>query len=125
MGILLINGTLSANFKVATQIKAMIDDLPLYKLLVETETRLREMGLWDNTKPDGEALASTQPFALDTLSPEQWLQWIFIPRMRDMLERDQVPKGFAIYPYFEEVWRLDGDKARLLALLGEIDEECR
>ena len=32
------------------------------------------------------SLLSEEPFAIDTMSPEEWLQWIFIPRMFALLE---------------------------------------
>lgn len=103
----------------------MTYDLPLMTLLKDTEICLRQMQLWNSEKPDETALSSTEPFALDSLEPEQWLQWIFIPKMLDMLEKDQVPKGFSISPYFEEVWKVDATKLELIALLNRIDEECR
>ncbi|WP_258876037.1 YqcC family protein, partial [Pseudomonas aeruginosa] len=35
-----------------------------------------------NTQTAPEALASPEPFCVDTLALEQWLQWIFLPRMK-------------------------------------------
>ncbi|MDB1124623.1 YqcC family protein [Vibrio algarum] len=103
----------------------MTNDLPLFTLLLETETCLRRLSLWGNEQPEKSALLSKEPFALDTLEPEQWLQWIFIPKMREMLESQLVPSGFSISPYFEEVWKTDSVKLELIALLHQIDEECR
>ncbi|MBJ9978041.1 YqcC family protein [Pseudomonas sp. S75] len=53
-------------------------------LLIERE--LQVQGWWDESAPSAEALASTVPFAVDTLKFEQWLQWIFLPRMTLILE---------------------------------------
>ncbi len=53
----------------------------LLNLLVTLEQTLNDQGLWQVDTPSDEALASQQPFAVDTLQPEQWLQWIFIPKM--------------------------------------------
>ncbi len=122
---MLINGTLSANFKVVTANIPMSDELIITKLLNDTENSLRQLALWSEAEPDEQALSSSQPFALDSLSPEEWLQWIFIPKMRDMLAKEQMPKGFSISPYFEEVWKSQPQNAELLALLHAIDEECR
>lgn len=59
--------------------------------------------LWEETAPSEEKLASTQPFAIDTLSATQWLQWIFIPRMHALLDGNlTLPKNFSISPYLEE-----------------------
>ncbi|WP_313085694.1 YqcC family protein [Pseudomonas sp.] len=56
-------------------------------LLIERE--LRVLDLWASTPPDARALASPEPFCVDTLSFEQWLQWIFLPRMKIILEREE------------------------------------
>jgi uncharacterized protein YqcC (DUF446 family) len=87
---------------------------------------MRESGLWSQSSPSAVALSSQQPFSVDTLTPEEWLQWIFIPRMLDLMSREQpVPSGFAISPYFEEVWKLDAGKQALLTLIEDIDKACQ
>ena len=53
-------------------------------LLIERELRLQNW--WSEQPPMSEALASQQPFCVDTLAFEQWLQWIFLPRMKQLLE---------------------------------------
>ncbi|MDD0824695.1 YqcC family protein [Mannheimia sp. AT1] len=59
--------------------------------------------LWENTPPSLEAMANPQPFCMETLTPTQWLQWIFIPRMEAILEANaDLPRNFAITPYLEE-----------------------
>ncbi len=55
-------------------------------LLIERE--LRALGWWSNTPPSDEALSSGEPFCVDSLEFEQWLQWIFLPRMKHILEND-------------------------------------
>ncbi len=65
---------------------ARIAELADQLLLIERE--LRVLDLWASTPPDARALASQEPFCVDTLSFEQWLQWIFLPRMKVILERD-------------------------------------
>ena len=51
-------------------------------LLIDLEGALRSRLLWDADEPSPEALASTQPFCIDTLDFPQWLQFVFLPRMR-------------------------------------------
>lgn len=71
--------------------------------LNELQIALRLHQLWEENAPSAEKLASQQPFAIDTLSATQWLQWIFIPRMHALLDAEaELPKGFAISPYLEE-----------------------
>ncbi|MES2869861.1 MAG: YqcC family protein [Pseudomonadota bacterium] len=55
-------------------------------LLIERELRLQ--GWWDEVCPSVEALSSVEPFSVDTLDFHQWLQWIFLARMKQILEQD-------------------------------------
>ena len=50
-------------------------------LLMAIEAQLRQLNLWEEEAPTAEALASSEPFAIDTLSFTQWLQFIFLPTM--------------------------------------------
>ena len=54
--------------------------MSLGTLLNELEAELIKQGLHTPDRPSDEALASTQPFAIDTMSFPCWLQWIFIER---------------------------------------------
>ena len=53
-------------------IEQRILDIADHLLLIERE--LVVQGWWDDEPPSDEALASTVPFAVDTLSFEQWLR---------------------------------------------------
>ena len=55
-------------------------------LLIERELRMQ--GWWDEVSPSVEALSSVEPFSVDTLDFHQWLQWIFLVRMKQILEQD-------------------------------------
>lgn len=59
-------------------------DIADHLLLIERE--LQVQGWWTEVAPSPQALASTVPFAVDSMSFEQWLQWIFVPRMRHIIE---------------------------------------
>lgn len=54
--------------------------------LLLIEQALRQSGEWQEQSPSPAALASQEPFSVDTLSFEQWLQWIFLPRMKLIIE---------------------------------------
>ena len=45
--------------------------------LTDLEISLRTHKQWDAVAPSLEDLANDQPFCIGTLSPTQWLQWIF------------------------------------------------
>lgn len=71
--------------------------------LEQLEMLLRKHSHWQIMQPDASALASSQPFCLDTLEPLEWLQWILIPRLRTLIAAQQpLPQNFTIAPYYEE-----------------------
>ncbi|GAB3370751.1 YqcC family protein [Azotobacter armeniacus] len=90
-------------------------------LLIERE--LRVLGLWARLPPSDEALSSEQPFCVDALAFEEWLQWIFLPRMRLILESGgALPAASGIRPMAEVAYcERRAEIGRLLALLGEVD----
>lgn len=92
--------------------------------LIELERELRVQGLWSPVSPPASSLASSMPFCVDTLAFEQWLQWIFIPRMAVIVERGAgLPGAFNILPMGEEAFAHLGSRQRpLLALLGRLDQ---
>ncbi|GAB7218230.1 YqcC family protein [Vibrio comitans] len=97
----------------------------MQKLLIDTEYALKQSGLWEASRPSTEALMSSQPFAVDSLHPEQWLQWIFIPKMQQFVSLNQaLPAGFAISPYFEQTCRGKPEWTKVIKVLKEIDEVC-
>ncbi|MFG0419350.1 YqcC family protein [Pseudomonas sp. zjy_8] len=100
---------------------ARVNALAEHLLLIERE--LRVLGWWQEQAPSAAALASQEPFCVDTLTFEQWLQWIFLPRMKQLLEADAaLPSVSGIQPMAEMVYReQSGVARRLLELLGEFD----
>ncbi|MBW2942115.1 YqcC family protein [Zhongshania aquimaris] len=75
-------------------------------VLMDIEAELRQIGHWDAEPPPPEALRSEQPFAIDTLNFAQWLQFVFIPRMRFLIEqRQELPRASGIAPMAEEYFR--------------------
>lgn len=87
------------------------------------EQSMRELALWQLTPPEAEAFASTEPFCVDSMLAEEWLQWVLLPRMHALLDANApLPTRFAITPYFEEALK---DKQPsclpLLVLLQRLD----
>ncbi|KAF2390088.1 MULTISPECIES: YqcC family protein [Pseudomonas] len=92
-------------------------------LLIERELRIQ--GWWDEVAPSAEALSSVEPFSVDTLDFEQWLQWIFLPRMKAILEQDlPLPNASGIQEMAEMVFaarNVQGKDRQLQVLLKEFD----
>jgi len=82
------------------------------------------MNLWQSNKPSAAALASTQPFCIDTLSFPQWLQFIFLPRMQAIIETGAaLPSKCGIAPLAEEYFKTQpDDPQRLIHLLITVDQ---
>ena len=92
------------------------------QLLNELEDVLRTEKYWQNLSPTAEALSSVEPFCIDTLSCTEWLQWIYIPRLRVIIEQcSDLPVGAQVYPYIEEA--LAGlDVTGILDVIARLDE---
>lgn len=100
--------------------------IELEKLFQQLSQRLQSAQMWDDEPPQTSSLQSVQPFAVDTLAPEQWLQWVFMPKMKHLMDNHQpLPSGFSIAPYFEEVWKDDSQMQTVLDVIRAIDEVCR
>lgn len=86
---------------------------------------MRSQNHWQEAAPAQDKLSSSQPFAVDCLSPSEWLQWICLPKMAELIESQQaLPSGFAITPYFEEAWKNQYQYQDILVVLKLIDEVC-
>lgn len=92
-------------------------------LLAQLEAQMSALQLWQASSPSQAALSSEQPFAIDTLEPNEWLQWIFIVRINALIEQNQpLPTGFEILPYFEQVWKNQQEMETLLETLAQLDK---
>ncbi len=101
-------------------------DIPerIADVLLEVEASLRIHGKWGDERPDASDLNSSIPFCMDTLSFEQWLQWIFLPRMKITIEETRpLPARSGIYEYAEEcLHKKDPSRRNLLKLLKRFDD---
>ena len=97
----------------------------LLELLQDLEIALKDLRLWGLERPSREALSSTLPFAVDSLSASQWLQFIFIPRMTDMLRTKKIlPTNMEVTAYVEEYYCASNiNVTPLLEVLRQIDNQ--
>ncbi len=73
------------------------------------------MDLWQSQPPGEEAFTSREPFCIDTMEFHEWMQWVFLPRMKLIIEEDlPLPRNSAIRPMAEEAFRGDVDSVRHL-----------
>ena len=98
------------------------------ELLIVIESELRKLGLWSQIPPTERALASDQPFCVDTLTLSQWLQFIFLPTLYQLIKNNEdLPRRCGVAPMAEEYFRgseLATDA--LVAALHQLDDTlCR
>jgi uncharacterized protein YqcC (DUF446 family) len=93
-------------------------------LLNQIEFELRQLQLWSDTAPDSTALASKLPFCCDTLSLQQWLQFVFLPRMRALIDAKlPLPTSLCICPIAEEAFApISSEKLLLINKIADLDE---
>lgn len=71
--------------------------------LLRIEIELRQLSAWSEVPPSKVALQSDKPFCLDTLEFTEWLQFIFLPKMKALVEQGQgLPDVSGMAPMAEE-----------------------
>ena len=93
-------------------------------MLDALEAELRSAYLWNAEKPSEEDLSSIEPFAVDKLSFNQWLQFIFIQRLRAICDqKGSLPEVCSISPMAEEFYQAKKvDASKIIKLLASIDD---
>ncbi|AVQ88344.1 YqcC family protein [Plesiomonas shigelloides] len=93
------------------------------QLLEDIRLVMMELALWQKLPPEPQAFQSVEPFSIDTMEAQEWLQWVFLPRMHALLDAGAgLPTRFSITPYFEEALKEQEQISRLLAPLRALDE---
>lgn len=81
---------------------------------------------WSEFAMTTEALASQQPFCLDTMNFSQWLQFVFIPNMKSLIEKKQALPGFkrdqGLGPMATEFYTKTEVERTILVVISQIDE---
>lgn len=96
----------------------------LREQLVQLEAEMRTAGLWAALPPSEQAMASAMPFMYDTLQIEEWLQWVFVPRLHALMDGGHaLPGECSVQPLAEHEWtqRAVVHRAQVLRLLALID----
>jgi len=93
-------------------------------ILISLEQALRSQGQWQPEPPPQQAMASQLPFCYDTLEFNQWLQWVFLPRLNTlMVANSALPTESAICEYAEEVYQgAEYNTAEILQAIKSFDE---
>lgn len=82
---------------------------------------MRRIGLWRIKPPSATALQSQLPFCCDTMEFSEWLQWVLLPRMKELIEQNRpLPTQCAIYPMAED--KISPYHPQLRQLIQEFDQ---
>lgn len=88
--------------------------------LLQIEIELRRLNAWASELPPEEAFQSTAPFCVDTLDFTQWLQFVFVERMKVIIENEHpLPTVSGIAPMAEEHFR--GREQSVRGLIKELE----
>ncbi len=92
------------------------------KMADRIEEEMKRIGMWQGKPLEPERYKCKEAFCMDTMSFEQWLQFILIPRVREIIEaKGKFPAGSAVAVM--AVRNFDGldDAEKLISLLAEFD----
>lgn len=92
-------------------------------VLQALEDELKRLGLWQQGRPSAKALASIEPFCIDTLTLPQWLQFILIEKLLMLMQSDSpLPAQCGVAPIAEEYFSACPDNGRgVCELLRRLD----
>lgn len=94
----------------------------LTKLLNLLEERLKQTNFWQVAHPEVTAFNSTTPFCMDTMHLAQWLRYVFLPRMRALIDAGKnLPSHCAITEQLEMVFT-SNEKIRIMEVTLAIDQ---
>ena len=91
----------------------------------EIETEMKRIGMWQKEPPPPENLDFKKAFGMDKFALEQWLQFVFLPRVRDIIATKgtfPTQSQVSAQAYREwKMWGSDDDKDQLIERLREFD----
>lgn len=95
----------------------------LADIILELEMALRQHQLWESESPSPNALQSQQPFCFDTLRFSQWLQFVFIARLQNIIEiQAPLPQSSGIVAIAEENFKgVSYDASTIIHCLAQFD----
>jgi len=86
------------------------------------EQEMKDIGFWQPDPLLPEAYNFRQAFAADTMAFSQWLQFIFIPRVKEIIEnRTQFPSGSQVGIVAVKEFEGNDRAEKLVRLLNEFD----
>jgi uncharacterized protein YqcC (DUF446 family) len=95
------------------QVAVMIDRI---------EAEMRAIELWQHEPLEPSRYAFNQAFAMDTMAFSQWLQFVFIPRVREIISaHGSFPSQSMVAAQAAREYDGLQDASKLLSLLSQFD----
>jgi len=93
--------------------------------LAAITAQMQDKGLWQDTPPSKDKLASKLPFCVDTLTFSQWLQWVMFPKLFVIIEtKAALPNKSNMAVMAEQAFKAENaDTTELLALIKQLDSQ--
>ncbi|HEY6333758.1 MAG TPA: YqcC family protein [Blastocatellia bacterium] len=86
------------------------------------EQEMRRVGLWQDQPLAPDKYNFKKAFGMDTMAYSQWLQFIFIPRVREIIATEgQFPTSSSVGAQAIREFDTQPDSERLVTLLYEFD----
>lgn len=86
------------------------------------EAEMKRIGYWSFKSLPDEAYDFQKAFAMDTMAFSQWLQFIFIPRVRSIIEqKGDFPSESMVGLQAARDFEGDGNASELVTMLSEFD----
>lgn len=95
-------------------------DVNLYADRIEAE--LKHIGCWQDEPLRPEQLQFSKAFAVDTMAFAQWLQFIFLPRVREAAASNRFPSSSSVGARAVREFDTVPNADALLTLLVQFDE---
>ncbi len=85
------------------------------------EAEMKQIGYWQVDPLRAEQMHFTKAFAMDTMTYAQWLQFVFLPRVREAITSNQFPSASNVGA--QAIREFDGDQnaSGLVTLLSDFD----
>lgn len=89
--------------------------------LGEIETEMKQIGWWQSEPLKPEQYQFHAAFAMDTMSFSQWLQFVFIPKVKESAKANQFPAKSQVSAQAVREFDAIPAASRLITLLSEFD----
>jgi uncharacterized protein YqcC (DUF446 family) len=90
--------------------------------LNEIEAEMHSIGMWQLSPLRPEQLEFAEAFGADTMAFSQWLQFVFVPRVRQAIAADQFPGSSSVGVKAVREFDTEPNASRLTKLLSEFDK---